>query len=179
MDRVKLKQEILDFTIKGVSSFLKKNSKLEFYAFAYDCNAEYAEINLCFNTLFDFEKTLDYYQNGQFGQNFKSDEDIRDLKYNTGDWEYQCFETISILSGDELNDIFNGFPDDDKSWNEFVESLMELFCECLLEFRDTLTFKSIPKSKDFVSFCIDHDEDLKIAKERLIQIENKLNKKYK
>ncbi|MEO8534540.1 MAG: DUF4303 domain-containing protein [Flavobacterium sp.] len=171
MDKLKIKEQIINFTIKGVSEFLKNNPELEFYAFAYDCNAEYAELNLCFNTLLDFEKTLDYYQNGKFGQKYKSDEDIRDLKYNTGDWEYQCFESMNILSDEELNDIFAGFPDDDyRSWNEFVESVRELFCECLLEFRSTKTFESIPKSKGFISFCIDHDEGLEIALERLKRI---------
>ncbi|WP_205334634.1 hypothetical protein [Flavobacterium fluviale] len=51
MDRYQIKQQLIDFTIIGVQEFLSQNPNLEFYAFAYDCNAEYAEINLCFNTI--------------------------------------------------------------------------------------------------------------------------------
>ncbi|SHF95104.1 DUF4303 domain-containing protein [Flavobacterium defluvii] len=174
MDKQKLKQQLISFTIKGVKDFLDNNLNLEFYAFAYDCNAEYAEVNLCFNTMEDFDKTLNHYQNGRFSENYKTDEAINDLRYNTGDWKYQCFDSIDILSEEELNKIYNDLPEDDyKSWNIFVEELMELFCECLLEFRTSEVYHSIPKTKDFVSFCIDHDEDFEDAEERLKRTENR------
>ncbi|KAF2079410.1 DUF4303 domain-containing protein [Flavobacterium sharifuzzamanii] len=174
MDRIKLKKQLIDFTIQGVAEFLKNNSSLEFYAFAYDCNAEYAEVNLSFNTMEDFNETLKDYQNGRFSENYKTDEAIKNLKYNTGDWEYLCFDSINVLTEEELNKIYNDFPDDDyKSWNIFVEELMELFCESLIEFRNSKVYRSIPKSKDFISFCIDHDEDFEDAEKRLERVENK------
>ena len=58
MNKVKLKSELLEFTEKGVEKFLNENSNLEFYAFAFDCNAEYAEVNLCLNTENEFQKTM-------------------------------------------------------------------------------------------------------------------------
>ncbi|CAA9195916.1 hypothetical protein FLACOL7796_00877 [Flavobacterium collinsii] len=119
----------------------------------------------------DFEETLHHYQNGSFSEKYNSDEGINDIKYNTGDWEYQCFETINVLSEEQLNQIFNNFPDDDyKYWNQFKESLMELFCECLLEFENSDVFKSIPKSDSFLLLCMDHDDDLQLAQERLERV---------
>ncbi|MDR2710901.1 MAG: hypothetical protein LBB65_06205 [Burkholderiales bacterium] len=44
IDYSQLKQIIVDFTVQGVERFLKERPGLEFYAFAFDCNAEYAEI---------------------------------------------------------------------------------------------------------------------------------------
>ncbi|MGE8343485.1 MAG: DUF4303 domain-containing protein [Flavobacterium sp.] len=174
MDKQKIKKDLIDFTDQRVKEFLDNNLNLEFYAFAYDCNAEYAEVNLCFNTMEDFGKTLHNYQNGRFSENYKTDEAIKGLKFNTGDWEYQCFDSINVLSEEELNNIYNDLPDDDyKSWNIFMEELMELFCECLIEFRNSGVYNSIPKTEDFVSFCIDHDEDLEDATERLERIEHK------
>ncbi|WP_270994282.1 DUF4303 domain-containing protein [Listeria seeligeri] len=41
---------IVNFAINGVEKFLRENPDLTFYAFAFDCNVEDAEINLCLNT---------------------------------------------------------------------------------------------------------------------------------
>jgi hypothetical protein len=175
MDKIEIRKQLLEFTINSVESFLNEHSSLEFYSFAYNCNAEYAEINLCFNTEAEFEKTLKHYQTGEFSKYYKSDEEINDLKFNTGDWEYQCFETLNVLTDEELTKIFNDLPEDDyKSWKEFVENLLEVFCEVLLDFSKTETFKKIPKTDNFLAFCIDHDEDFENAIKRL----EKVKKKY-
>jgi len=164
----KVKKQIIDFAVQGVENFLKENLDLEFYAFAFDCNAEYAEVNLCLNTESDFQETLKDYQNGKYSKYYKSEQEIKDLKFNTGDWEYQCFDTLYIFTDKELTEIFNELPDDDyKSWKEFVNNLLELCTESLVEFTKTETYKRIPKSKDFVAFCIDHNEDFEQAMKRL------------
>jgi hypothetical protein len=166
-----IKKKILDFTVRGVESFLTENPDLEFYAFAFDCNAEYTEINLCFNTEEDFDETLKYYQKGKYAQYYQTERDIEELKYNTGDWEYQCFETMFVFTEKELNEIFREFPDDNyESWNEFVRHFLEVCTECIIEFVTTETYKKIPKTKDFIAFCIDHDESIEEAMERLERI---------
>jgi hypothetical protein len=174
MDKMEIKKQLLNFTVNAVENFLNEHSNLEFYSFAYDCNAEYAEINLCFNTKTEFEKTLKQYQTGRFSMNYQSEEDINGLKFNTGDWEYQCFETLNVLTDDELTKILNDFPEDDyKSWNEFVETLREIICETLLDFSKTETFIKIPKTDNFIAFCIDHDEDFEDAIKRLDNVKEK------
>lgn len=41
------------------------------------------------------------------------------------------------------------------------------FCEEILsDFQKTEVFGKIPRTADFVAFCIDHDEDVKEALER-------------
>ena len=164
----KVKKQIIDFAVQGVENFLKENPNLEFYAFAFDCNAEDAGVSLCLNTESDFQKSLKDYQNGEFPEYYQSDENINDLKFNTGDWEYQCFDTLDVFTNEELQEIFDELPDDDyKSWQEFVNNLLELFTESLVEFTKTETYRKIPKSRDFLAFCIDHDEDFEEAMERL------------
>lgn len=172
INTTKIKQNLLDFTISGVEKFLKENPTLEFYAFAFDCNAEYCEVNLCFNTETDFQKTLTHYQSGKYGDNYQTDEEIIELKFNTGDWDYQCFDTHYVLEESELDEIYQNCPedDDDKTWLEFVENLNELFCEVLLQFTQTETYQKIPKTKDFTPFCIDHDEDFETATDRLNKV---------
>ena len=166
----KIKKQILDFTTRSVEDFLKENPDLEFYAFAFDCNAEYAELGLSFNTEISFQDTLKGYQTGDFSRYYKSEEDTRELKYNTGDWDYSYFDSLDVFSNDELNKIYNVLPeDDDKSWNKFISNLLDLFTDCLIEFTKTEIFAKIPKTEDFMCFCIDHDEDFDDAMERIEQ----------
>lgn len=170
-DRDKIKQQLLEFTIQAVEKFLKEHPELEFYAFAYDCNAEYAEVNLCLNTQDQFKKTLHQYQSNEFSDHYQTIEQINTLKFNTGDWKYQCFDTIYILDDPQLNDIYGELPEDDgQSWHEFVESLMLLFSESLLEFTQTDTYKAIPKTQDFIAYAIDHDEDFNDAITRMFSL---------
>ncbi|MCO6507451.1 MAG: DUF4303 domain-containing protein [Snodgrassella sp.] len=94
------------------------------------------------------------------------------LRYNIGDWEYQCLDTLYVFSEDELNNYFNqlypnGVDDDYGAWKAFVNSLFDLFTNQLVEFSKTEIFKKIPKTNDFKFFCIDHDEDIEEAIEHM------------
>ncbi len=176
IDEQKIKEKLLGFTQESVEKFLKNNLSLEFYSFAYDCNAEYAEVNLCFNTEGDFRKTLIRYQTGEFSRYYQTESEIYNLKYNTGNWDYQCFETINVLTEKELNNILEQMPDDEyKTWLAFSEDLMKIFCKCLIDFTQTEIYNNIPKTKDFMAFCIDHDEDIEDALKRMEHVRNTSN----
>ncbi len=172
MDKMMVKSKLLDFTIKSVERFLQENSSLEFYAFAYDCNAEYAEVNLSFNIESAFQETLHAYQNGKYAVNYQSEEGIKRLKYHSWDWKYVCFDTIYVLTDDELRSTFNNLPEDDYDslFEDFIEDLNQLFCETLLDFTQSTVFNKIPKTKDFMVLCTDHDEDLMTAMNRLEKV---------
>jgi len=131
----RIKAEILRFTTVEVEQFLLAHPDKTFYAFAFDTHAEYAELNLCFNTEVDFQQRLAYYQSGEFAASYQSPEAIQELKFNTGDWEYQCFSTCYLLSG-------------------------AVFTECLVQFTQTEVYQAIPKTDGFMAFSIDHDEDV-------------------
>jgi len=145
------------FTRNSVNIFLQKHRDFTFYAFAFDCNAEYAEVNLCFNTEEDFTKTLYSYQNGKFSESYKTEQAIYELKYNTGDWKFQCFDTMYILEEDEMAEIYG------EDIEEQVNDFMQIFRNVLLDFSLTSEFNNIPKTNDFKILCIDHDEDIEQA----------------
>ena len=167
IDNAQLKQAIVAFSIQGVERFLQANPGLEFYAFAFDCNAEYGEINLCLNTEEDFSTTLERYRT-EYPDRYQNAEYVRDLRYNTGDWEHQCFDTLHVFTHEELDAIFRSMPeDDDLSWQRFVEHLLMLFTEALRDFTQTEAYRNIPKTPSFMAFCIDHDEDVDAALERM------------
>lgn len=163
-----IKGKLLDFTIAGVDKFLQEHPDMDFYAFAYDCNVEYAEVNLCFNTEDDFAKTLSGYQKGKYADCYQTKEEIEELKYNTGDWDYQCFDTIYLFSNEEIDDILSEIPEgDDVQLNKFFDEILELISEALVDFTKSEVYNNIPKTNDFIAYAIDHDEDYFDAKERM------------
>ncbi|TYV36327.1 DUF4303 domain-containing protein [Listeria monocytogenes] len=171
-------QKIVNFTIEGVEKFLQENPELTYYAFAFDCNAEYAEINLCVNTEKAFAETLARYQNGKHGENYQTEEDIQELKYNTGDWKYQCFDTFYVFSDEELTAIFNQiYPnevdDDYQAWEVYVNELLVTFTESIIKFSETKTFEKINKTADFKFFCIDHEEEVADSMTRMKLLQEK------
>ena len=82
IDYKALENELLEFTKNEVLQFLAEHPNEVFYAFAFDCNAEYAEVNLCFNTEEAFSKTLADCQNGKYKDSYQTEEEIYDLRYN-------------------------------------------------------------------------------------------------
>lgn len=62
---------IVNFAINGVEKFLSENPDLTFYAFAFACDLEGAEINLCLNTEEAFSETLAFYQSGKYANSIK------------------------------------------------------------------------------------------------------------
>lgn len=154
------KQALLPLVQTAVETFLKEHPELCYYCFAFDCNAEYAEINLCFNTEADFAQTLERYQRGPYGDSYRSEEDILDLRYNTGDWQYQCFATFYVLEEETLAALYG--EDEDR----LLAEMMRFNCELLALFCKTDTFARIPKTENFRVLCIDHDEDVAAALER-------------
>ena len=145
--------QLLAFTEKEVSNFLTEHPDEKFYAFAFDCNAEYGEVNLCFNTEEVFRETLNDYQS-EYPSDYQDENNVLDLKYNTGDWEYQCFATTYIMDEDEMNALY------EEDVDEQLTDFMEIFYQVLADFRESSVYAAIPKTDVFKLVCLDHDEDV-------------------
>ena len=146
------KEEIVAQISADMEIFLNEHPQMEFYALAFDCNTEYAEFLVCMNTEDDFRQTLRDYQEDD--KRYCTDTaSIRDLRYNPGDWEHTDISEIELFSEDELAAQYQ-----DDIERQCAE-LLQLCDEILAAFRETDVFKRIPKTADFISFCIDHDED--------------------
>lgn len=110
------------------------------------------------NTIEEFEKTLQWYQKKY--ETYDQEENILDLRYNPGDWEYTDISQVDLFSEEELSAKYQ--DDIEKQCEEIMN-----FCEDILrDFKKTDVFEKIPKTSDFIAFCIDHDEDVKEALER-------------
>lgn len=152
------KEEVLKCLIHDMEKFLSEHKDLEFYALALDCYYLYSNFLVCMNTEKDFADTLKYYQKKY--DTYSDKKYIRDLRYNPGDWEYTDISAIDLFDEDELTAKYQ--DDIDKQ----CDDMMLLCDEILNDFRKTDVFSCIPKTSDFVSFCIDHDEDVEEALKR-------------
>lgn len=113
------------------------------------------------NTPQAFEQTLASYKTGPYAALYQSEAAIHELTYNTGDWLYQCFATLYLYNQGELAALYG---DNYERWNE---EFMQFCCKCLLAFTKTATYAHMPKTEGFCAFCINHDEDISAAENRM------------
>lgn len=145
-------EEIIAQISADMETFLNGHPHSEFYALAFDCNSEYAEFLVGMNTQEDFLKTLQEYQENN--EKYRTDaESVKKLRYNPGDWTYADISEIELFTEEAL---IEKYQDDIERQ---CADMLRLCEEILSAFRKTEIFKRIPKTQDFVSFCIDHDED--------------------
>ena len=167
-----IKEELLERRLRWLvaelsndtEEFLAAHPELKFYSVGLDCNSEYGTMLLCFNTQEEFEKTLFKYQNGDFADSYQTAEEILDLKFNTGDWEYQDVASYQVFSSDELMAMFGDDID------SLIECMMDFNYRVLKAFVATKAFNLIPKTADFQPICIDHEDDVLEALERTKEV---------
>lgn len=157
-------EHIVSFTEEEVSQFIKEHSNERFYAFAYDVNPATKGIYLSFNTEADFKVKLKQYQEGNYAFLYQSDDQIKRLRYNPGDWKYQNFVSIEFIYDAKIKELF------DVVLVESKNNLLDYAEQALLSFKKTETYEHIPKEKDFIAFCIDHEEDELEALDRALRI---------
>ena len=157
-------EHIVAFTCEEVNAFLVEHPDEEFYAFAYDCNPQTKGIYLSFNTINAFKETLYQYQNSEYSDLYNSKNQINRLKFNPGDWKYHNFVYIEFIYDDKLKELFDVVLDPN------TNNLMNFAERALLDFKRTAVYQSIPKTVDFISFCIDQEEDELKAIQRSIRI---------
>lgn len=155
---------ILAFVRQGVDQFLREHPGEIFSGFAFDCNIfEGVELNLCFTTQQHLTDILHYYQTGEYSNYYQSEVGILDLKYNTGDWMYQCFSTMYCIE----DHTYSYFRDDESGKHNYW---MTLLSNVMVDFLATPEFKAINKTDDFKVLVYDHDEEPEISEKRLMGI---------
>ena len=162
-----VKQQIVAFTEKAVAQFLQQHPDLSFYAFCYDLNMAYGEINLSLNTEQAFAETLQNYQTHD-PETYRQAEQQLLLKYNSGDWAYACFDTLYVWEQEIEAELKRFLHDDnDERLQVFLKELNDFFADCLAAFTQTPTYHAIPKTADFIAFSLDHDESPDVVLEQL------------
>ncbi|MCP2040877.1 hypothetical protein L1281_001467 [Neisseria sp. HSC-16F19] len=158
--RQAVRDTLLQFSRQGVAAFLDAHAGETFYAFAYDCNLEYGEVNLCLNTEQGFQTALGELQ-AMYAEYRDNADAIRQVRYNTGDWDCQCFDTVYVLNEEELAELSACLDEGNTdAWFAFLDDLAQVCRQALLAFTHTPEYERITKTDDFVCYVIDHEQDV-------------------
>ena len=158
--KAEIQQQLLQFTCEKTADFLAKHPGETFYAFAYDCNTEYGQVSLCLNGEEFFQKSLSRSQ-AKFSEYYSSEEDIHEYRYNTGNWQYQCFDTFTFMEEADINDIQNQIDGSNiDEWFSLIGEFRVMCRETMRQFVSSNVFRQIPKATGFLAYSIDHEESL-------------------
>lgn len=163
--KAELTQQLLDFAVEGLKELqetLEYEEMAGVYAVAFDCNAIYGRVLLAANTEEEFAETLESYQSGPYAERYKDPKKIEDLRYNSGDWLYPDFDSVTLIDYVDFEKLI-------EDPNERVEWFLDLCREAIVKLEQTEAFKTLSKTDDFLLLCRDHDESIAQARENLEQ----------
>ncbi|WP_299436469.1 DUF4303 domain-containing protein [uncultured Maribacter sp.] len=146
-------ESLYNATTESITEFISLNQTQEtFYAFAFDYGIDHNHFGLCFNTIEHYNNLIS--NNGKVN----SDEAF-ELKFNTGNWKYQFFNS-------------ENFPTVKNIWNlivgEKIAHLYKTFEE--IELNESLSEETITKTIEYLSN--DYENSLKNVIQR---IKNNIN----
>jgi hypothetical protein len=136
----------------AISEFAIAHQHETFYAFAIDSNM------LCLNSIEQFQKKLAQYKQN-YPNSYSTDEDVNELRKNTGDWEYQGFFHMLEIHGfdDRLYDVHYeqaGESIDGRApETEYAKAMVELVIQLL----QNNAFRELNLSPDFNAALVDHN----------------------
>ncbi len=141
-------EKMASVSIRKIEEFAKEHTSEVFYAFSIDANL------LCLNSISEFEKALVHYEK-RWSKFYKTQEDIDDLKYNTGDWTYQGFYELTEEDGFVLDHYADHYDmDDDQQKISKYGLAMDKLLEVLSE-RDA--FRHLNRTDDFLVNRVEHN----------------------
>jgi len=142
-------EKMAKFAERQINEFLNIHTSEVFYAFAIDDGL------LCLNSLEEFKNTLKKYQEAD--ERYRRDEEIEDLKYNTGDWGYQGFASLNDSPGYNVSLYkkfyqrgFYGATEQELKSTKYYTAM----CKLMKVLEESETFKRIPKTTDFKTFVV-------------------------
>jgi hypothetical protein len=148
-----------------VQAFGSVHRDKTFYAFAFDCNADYAQVFVCANTRAALKtRATDYKHRRPDLYGHLTIQDLEDkLRWGLGDWGFQSFTTEGFSDAWEpieelLLDAIPWDDDNDQRIEDFRTSFMESACRCMIRLESEGTLDALPKTEDFKTFVADHDE---------------------
>jgi hypothetical protein len=152
------------------NKFMAKNhGKEPFYGFCLYVPTYYTDCGIFYNTDSLYEKTLQEYQAGEFGAEYRAEKEVRwNLRWNIGDWSYSTEADTPtglrplIEKMERWEDNARNQMDDkeitDDDWQEYGAALMTSTCRVMKQLHDDGMMELLPRTKDFHALIQDHDE---------------------
>ncbi len=167
----KVEALLFELARKSIEEFFSSHAHESFYAFGFDCNAEYGDVLLCANTDAEFEKTKKHYVEQW---NYQSEEQFCSLRRSFGDWTYQGFNMNQAgwnESWEAVEREIQSAHGIGQDWavedQELTEAFLQCVCRVLIRLEQDPVFERISKTEDFIVQVCDHDEDIFTADARL------------
>ena len=157
---VQLEEALARAIHSEIAKFAKAHPNEQFYGFALDCNAYYADILFCLNTPEHLETLAKEYADSNEPSEIADQK--KEFEWGLGDWKYQGFNLDSTLWQSEMSllDEFAEHPGD-------TEAFLVTCCRALLAAERTGAFNQLRRTPEFRVACIDHDEDISAGEKRL------------
>lgn len=176
-----LEKTLLSLTKNSIEWFGSEHEDEVFYGFAYDCNSQYGDAGICFNTE-DSLRKLAKKMYPKMSAKKVNDE----LRWDPGDWEYRGVNYDSIYNveaswemewepfSSKLHKIIAAHRVDSieafKSVSRITDCFLTAVCRVLIELETSDVFNCVNKTDDFKVFAVDNDEDLAEGWHRLNKI---------
>jgi hypothetical protein len=178
-DLHKIENDLYSLAVQCLTEFADAHADERFNAFGFDCNAEYGNVLLCFNTEEHATATASEYAE-KYGY---GPEEIGSLRRNFGDWKYQGFnldlatwkpwreheDAIEKYLNAGIEDDFDEAEDED-----LIGALMACFCRTVVRIEKSGVLDRVQRTSGFIIQAVDHDESPEETDERLEQIRAEL-----
>lgn len=160
-----LEQALFDSIKAQVEAFSKTHQDDVFYGFAIDCNAYYANVLFCLNTLESLDETAKEY--ADHDDEASVTQEKSELEWSLGDWQYVGFNLDSPSWEDEVPFLeqYSELPDDQQT-----EEFLNTCCRALVHAEQDGAFSVLNCTDNFRVACMDHDEDIETGDRRLERI---------
>ena len=136
---------MLQATLTAITAFLAEHRDETFYGFSIDA------CRLCLNSEERFRQTLAWYQQ-RFPERYTSEQDIEDLRSNTGDWAYQGFFELEAEQGFD-HDLYQVHYDEPHASTDYATAMSRLV-EAL---RESTVFDNTRTAPTFYINWVEHD----------------------
>jgi len=163
LDWKALEDALTSAIVSQIARFAATHPDEQFYGFALDCNAYYANVLFCLNTPISLEKSARRYAESDDPKKIAHEKKI--LEWGLGDWAYQGFniDTPNWSSDVPMLESFAEIPGNE-------EEFLVTCCKALIRAEKLGAFSVLKTTPDFRSACIDHDEDASTGEKRLDRV---------
>lgn len=178
-NRQEIKKKVLSFLEAEVNKFLLENTEEIFYGLAIAPSGnDMCDIFLYFSTEEYFEQLLEKEDLEELHEDYGKNA-IFLFKYSVGDWKYDAFAALEVIPAEEWRTLTDEDEERLRGTDgrctckacSYYEAMTDLYCEALIDFSQTETYKKIPKTADFRLVCTDGDEDAEKDLKRFKRIE--------
>jgi tetratricopeptide (TPR) repeat protein len=171
-DWTRLEQAVLKLTGDAIADFADRHGHERFYGFAFDCNADYGDVQPCLNTEESLRASVARCRGRPPWEGATEAEIAARLRWNPGDWAYRAFAdeerwrgTLQPFADRVQESVFaeDESDEDGGTPGRFLETVTR----ALLRLEKEGAFAPLRRTASFATLVIDHEEDEDEARARM------------